>query len=169
MAETTNSIFNKKATEKLRNPDDLDKFVRVTNPSVWVALAACLALLAGLFAWGVFGAVTTSVSCTGTSINGKTMCFVTAEDIAKINIGDDAIVGGEHMKVSAVGSVPLSRGEASKLLVNDYLVDTLMKSDWAYQVSFDGDSSELTQGVPLTTSITVERIAPISLIFGRNE
>jgi hypothetical protein len=55
VAEADNSIFTKKATDKLRSPDDLDEYVRVTNPSVWVVLAACIVLLVGLFAWAVFG------------------------------------------------------------------------------------------------------------------
>ena len=32
MAEQTRTIFNQRAAEKLRSPDDLDKYVRVTNP-----------------------------------------------------------------------------------------------------------------------------------------
>lgn len=70
MADTADSIFNKKATEKLRSPDDLDMYVRVTHPSIWIVLAACATLLIGLFAWGVFGTVTTSVVTTGTSVGG---------------------------------------------------------------------------------------------------
>ena len=39
MADEQNSIFTKKASDKLRSPDDLNEYVRVTNPSVWVVLA----------------------------------------------------------------------------------------------------------------------------------
>ena len=168
MADVERSLFNKKATEKLRSPDDLDKYVRVTNPSVWVTLAACIALLAGLLAWGLLGAVTTSISTTGVSIDGKAMCFLSAEDLAKVDEGDTAIVDGERMRVAEVAAVPLSRNEAREILLNDYLVNTLMQDDWAYRVTFDGDTAKLTQGVPLSVSITVERVTPISLILGRN-
>ena len=168
MADTASSIFNKRATEKLRSPDDLDKFVRVTNPSVWVVLAACVALLAGLLAWGMFGAVTTSVSATGVMVDGEAMCFLAADDAAKVHVRDVAVVGGENMVVAEVAAVPVSRDEAHKVLVNDYLVSSLVKGDWAYQVTFDGDVSELADGVPLSVNITTERIAPISLIFGSN-
>lgn len=168
MTDVERPLFNKKATEKLRSPDDLDKYVRVTNPSVWVTLVACLALLAGLLAWGLFGAVTTSISTTGVSINGEAMCFLSAEDLAKVDAGDAAIIDGEKMKVAEVSAVPLSRSEAQKILLNDYLVNTLMKDDWAYRVTFDGDAAKLTQGVPLSVSITVERITPIRLILGGN-
>ncbi len=166
MADASSSIFNKRATEKLRNPDDLDKYVQVTNPSIWVTLGACIALLAGLLAWGIFGSVTTSVSATGVLVDGKAMCFLTADEAAKVHVGDASYVGGERMKVADVAAVPYSRQEAGKVLASDYLVSTLLKDDWAYQITFDGNVSELTSGVPLTVSITTERIPPIRLVLG---
>lgn len=168
MPEAPRSIFNERASNKLRSPDDLDKYVQVTNPSVWVILAACIALLAGLLAWGVFGAVTTSVSATGVSINGQTMCFLSAADVAQVSVGDVASVDGEHMTVKAIDTVPVSRKEADDLLTSDYLVSELVKGDWAYQVDFEGDTSELASNVPLTVSIETERVAPITLILGGN-
>lgn len=168
MADATRSIFNKTATEKLRSPDDLDKYIRVANPSVWVALAACLALLAGLAVWGVFGAVTTSVSTMGACIDGKVMCFLSAEDVAEVHVGDIANVGGTQMKVEDVAVAPISRDEAKMHLATDFLVSQLVKGDWGYKVTFAGDASELTENVPLAVNITVERIAPINLILGGN-
>ena len=166
MADIGSSIFNKKATEKLRNPDDLDKYVQVTNPGIWVVLAACIALLLGLLAWGMFGSVTTSVSGTGVSIDGRVMCFLEAEDAAKVHAGDTAYVNGQHMEVDEVAVVPLSRDEAGRVLLSDYLVSSLVKGDWAYQVTFKGEASSITSGVPLSVSITTEYIAPIKLIIG---
>ncbi|MBQ9020498.1 MAG: hypothetical protein IJ113_00585 [Eggerthellaceae bacterium] len=168
MPERVSSIFNQKATEKLRSPDDLDKYVRVTNPSVWVVLVACIAMLLALLAWGIFGAVTTSVSTTGTCVDGRAVCFLSAEDMAKVNVGDAALVGGKSMQVSALSAVPLSRDEASPVLKSDYLVSTLFQGDWAYQVDFEGESSELASSVPLSVNITTERVAPLSLILGGN-
>ena len=49
--EKNNSVFTKKATDKLRSPDDLDEYVRVTYPNVWIVLAACAILVIGLFAF----------------------------------------------------------------------------------------------------------------------
>lgn len=167
MADEPGSIFNRKAAEKLRSPDDLDRYVKVTNPSVWAVLAACAALLAGLLAWGVFGAVSTSVSATGVSVDGRAMCFLAADDAAKVHAGDDAYVGGAQMEVGSVAAVPLSRDEAHAELGNDYLTSSLVPGDWAYQVVFDGDAGGLAEGVPLAVSITTERVAPIALILGQ--
>ena len=165
MTDTSSSIFNKKATEKLRSPDDLDKFVRVTNPSIWVVLLAVIALLAGLLAWAFFGTVATSVTSTGAVVDGVPMCFLQADDVTKVAVGDTVNVGGESMKVVGVSSVPVSRNEAGKILKSDYLVSSLVQGDWAYQVVFEGDVAELNEDVPLAINITTERLAPISLIL----
>ena len=165
MADAGSSIFNKKATEKLRSPDDLDKFVRVTNPSVWVILAACIALIVGLLAWGLFGAVTTSVSGKGAVVDGAAVCFLPAEDAAQVDVGDVANVGGEALVVASVSPVPLSSGEANGILHSDYLVSSLVSDDWANLVTFEGDVSDLSENVPLAVHITTDRVPPISLIL----
>ena len=165
MADAGSKIFNQRAVEKLRSPDDLDKYVRLTNPSVWVVLAACVALLAGLLAWGVFGTVVTSVNATGVVLDDKAMCFLSADIAPDVESGDIANVDGQQMKVASVEPLPMSRNEASELLKNDYLVSTLVEGDWAYLVTFEGDTSKLNKGVPIPVNITTDRIAPISLLM----
>ncbi len=159
------SIFSESATEKLRSPDDLEKYVRVTTPSVWVVVSACIALFAGLFAWGLFGTVSTNVSATGAVINGKPLCFLSASDVTSIKEGDGVSFSGVHMQVATIDAVPLSREEAKDVLQSDYLVSSLIAGDWGYRVVFEGDVSTLSSDVPLAVSITTERIAPISLIL----
>ena len=167
MADATSSMFTKKASDKLRSPDDLDEFVRVTNPSVWLVLAACAALLIGLVAWGVLGTAETSVGATGACVKGETICFLPDSKASSIHIGDIANVGGEQMKVAKLSTVPVSRAEAREIVGNDYLASTLVNDDWSYVVHFSGDNAPtFEEGIPLGVTITTERIPPISLVFG---
>ncbi len=169
MADTGSSIFNKSARERLKSPDDLDKYVRVTNPTVWLVLAACLALLVGLLSWGVFGTVSTSISATGTQINGQTLSLVNPGRISQIKEGDPAVVSGTSMAIDTVSSVPISRSEARDLLGSDWLVSSLMEEDWAYVVTFTSEKpTSFAEGTPLPVTITTERIAPISLVLGKD-
>lgn len=167
MADEKSSIFNQHAAEKLRSPDDLDKYVRVTNPSVWVLLIACIALVLGLLAWGIFGTVSTSVNAMGVNSNGTTICFLDAKSATHVEVGDQASIDGQTMTVSDISTVPVSRDEARAMVANDYLASTLMTEDWAYVVTLEPDSSgtDLKSDVPLDVTITTERVAPISLIF----
>ena len=60
MAETKNGngIFREKSLERVSGPEALNDYIRVTTPSVWIALAALVILLAGMLAWSVLGRVT---------------------------------------------------------------------------------------------------------------
>lgn len=166
MAQQTLPIFNKKATEKLRSPDDLEAYIRVTNPSAWAVLAACVTLLVGLFAWGIFGTVSTSVTGMGVVIDGQACCFLSADEVTRLHQGDTALVGGTKMTVAQIARLPLSRAEASEILQSDYLVETLVEGNWATQVTFEGDVATLNEGVPITVNITTERVSPLKLVLG---
>ena len=48
-----------KNEEKTRvgSPEELNDYIRVSSPAVWIALAVVIALLLGALAWAVFGTV----------------------------------------------------------------------------------------------------------------
>ena len=50
-------IFRKKSIERVSSPEKLDDYIKVTTPSVWIILAATVALLVGMIIWGVFGKI----------------------------------------------------------------------------------------------------------------
>jgi len=166
MAEAQTPIFNKKATEKLRSPDDLDKYVRVTNPGAWLIVITCVAFLAGVLIWGMFGSVTPGVECQGAVSGGRALCLLASDDVTKVHVGDSASLGGKQVEVASIGGTPLSREEVRRELGSDFLASTLMDEDWGYVVEFTGDTSGLPENVPLDVTITVERIAPIALVLG---
>lgn len=161
------SIFNKEAQEKLRSPDDLDKYVRVTTPGKWSVIVAFAILLLGILTWATFGTVSTSVAATGVVVDGKALCFLPADEVVRVHVGDSAFMGGEKLKVSKIDKVPSSREEANKVLGSDYLVETLFEGKWATEVTFEGNVSSLDEGVPIEVNVTTERIAPITVIMGK--
>ena len=50
-------IFREKSLERVSSPEQLDDYIKVTTPSVWIILAATIVLLAGMIIWGVFGKI----------------------------------------------------------------------------------------------------------------
>lgn len=52
------SLFRKETIEKIQSPEQLDDYIKVTTPSMWMILTAILVLLAGIFIWAVFGKIT---------------------------------------------------------------------------------------------------------------
>ena len=55
----SNTIFRKKSLDRISSPEQLNDYIRVTNPSVWVVLLALVLLLIGMLSWSILGTVET--------------------------------------------------------------------------------------------------------------
>lgn len=56
--ENKPSIFREKSLQRISSPEEMQDYIRVTRPAVWVILAAVILLLAGMIVWAVCGTVT---------------------------------------------------------------------------------------------------------------
>ena len=50
-------LFRKKSMDRINSPDELNDYIRVTSPSVWLVLLACVVILVGALVWGSIGTV----------------------------------------------------------------------------------------------------------------
>ena len=69
-------LFRQKSMDRVSSPEQLNDYIRVTTPSVWVVLAALIILLLGILAWSVLGTVT-AVAADGTEQVIRPITFVT--------------------------------------------------------------------------------------------
>ncbi|ETP73234.1 hypothetical protein UYO_0700 [Lachnospiraceae bacterium JC7] len=51
-------LFRKKSLENISNPDQINDYIKISSPSVWLILIAILMVLIGSIIWGVFGVIT---------------------------------------------------------------------------------------------------------------
>ena len=65
------SIFRKKALDRISSPDQLTDYLRVTNPGIWAVLITVILLLAGMTAWSMVGTLETTVNVTVTVTDQK--------------------------------------------------------------------------------------------------
>ncbi len=61
MEKNEQTIFRKKTLERISSPEQLTTYLSVTNPGIWVILAAVIFLLAGIFSWSAVGILETKV------------------------------------------------------------------------------------------------------------
>ena len=52
-----NGVFREKSMQRVSSPEELNDYIRVTTPSVWIVLLALVLLLVGILAWCIFGRV----------------------------------------------------------------------------------------------------------------
>ena len=129
------NLFREKSLDKIKSPEQLNDYVRVANPGVWLILCAVVVFLIGFCAWGVFGQIKTTVPAQITVDGGRIICAVD-DDIDKIKAGMKVEADNSH---GVVKSVDIENG----------------------RVEID---ISLSNGV-YEGEIVTENIAPLSFIF----
>ena len=100
-------LFRQKSIEKVSSPEQLDRYIRVANPGVWVILIAVIILLAGVVAWGYFGHLDTTLSTAVVAEEGKGVIYVKEADVSKVAFGMPVRVEGKEYTISDIPREPL--------------------------------------------------------------
>lgn len=67
--------LSSKSMERITSPEQMNDYIRVSNPSVWMILAAVIVLLIGVCVWGAFGHLDTVVQTGGICEDGRLTVF----------------------------------------------------------------------------------------------
>lgn len=97
-------LFRKKVMDRLSSPEQLNEYLRVTNPSIWVALAAVVLLFIGAIIWSSVTYINSYV--TGTAeVHGGTMVVSFDDDQYAQNVqaGLKVTVGDTESTIVSVG------------------------------------------------------------------
>ena len=70
------SVFRQKSMERITSPEQMNDYIRVSNPSVWMLLAAVIVLLIGVCVWGAFGHLDTVVQTGGVCEDGRLSVYL---------------------------------------------------------------------------------------------
>ena len=129
-------IFRKKSLDKIKSPENLNDYLRVSNPGVWLLLAAVIALLIGAVIWGVYGHIDTTVTAQVTVEDAAAVCTPGKADAERVH-------PGMKVRVGAIDGV-----------VGDALPDG----------GFSLELGETLPDGSYTAEITVESISPMSFV-----
>ncbi|MBR0399243.1 MAG: hypothetical protein IJH95_00285 [Mogibacterium sp.] len=99
-----NQIFRKKTTDRLSSPEQLNDYMRVTSPGIWIVMIAVILLIAGLFMWSAVTSVDTYISGTGIADDGEiTVSFKDRNTAQYVESGMRLSVGDKTTYVEYVG------------------------------------------------------------------
>ena len=107
MAESNQSLFRKKTLDRISSPEQLTDYLKVTNPGIWLVLAAVILLLAGLIVWASVGTIETAVDAK-VIVNGHTAMVVT-NDSGTLSSGMPLRVCSEEYKIAQAEEDPYGR------------------------------------------------------------
>ena len=96
-------IFRKKSLDKVKSPENLDDYIKVSSPGVWLLLVSVIALLAGACVWGAFGHIDSTVPATVCVESGEAVCYIAEEDIASVQVGATVRFAGQEAFIRTIG------------------------------------------------------------------
>lgn len=155
-------IFRKKSLERISSPEQLTDYIRVSNPSVWIVLAAVVVLLAGALIWSVFGVLPETMTVNGFVQNNEGVFYVDQQRSETLKAGMQVQLGDSTGTVAEVAQVPISSAELKAKYNNDSLSASLMAGDWNYPVTVK--ELKVADGLYEMT-VTVKSNKPISFLL----
>ncbi len=181
----TEEVFRRSTMNRVASSDELDRYIKVTNPSAWVVLIAALLLVGGITVWSFLAVIPVTMDTVGlTSVeynpgNPTVVCVVDKTTASRIReTGMKAYIDGVEAKSATLDETPVSAAEVQRLLDSDYLAQSIKLDDWNYRITiepggdlnytdftietFGGDQAHL---VPV--SIVTSETQPIRILLGQ--
>jgi hypothetical protein len=164
-----NQIFRKASLESIASPEQLNEYIKVSTPSIWIVLVSLFVLLAAVFAWGYLGSLPTTINAPGVVLDGQIICYLHPEDALEVKAGQTAIIySREDLKlngeVAAVGDLPLSATEIAAELNSDYLAQRLIDDSFAVKITILLADPALADHALLDVRIITDSVKPIDFL-----
>ena len=94
--------YRQKSIDRISSPDQLQDYMRVTNPGVWMVLAAVIVLLAGIFVVTVFGRLESTYTARAKIQDGKAVLLIEGEAADEVDEGMTLRIKNEQAKIEDV-------------------------------------------------------------------
>ena len=97
-------LFREKSIERISSPEQLNDYLHVTNPGIWILLLCVIVLLAGVFIWASQASIESFITSTGKVESGVlTVKLANVPSDIKIETGMVMTVGDKQTSVTFVG------------------------------------------------------------------
>lgn len=153
-------LFREKSLKRISSPEELNDYLKVTTPGVWVLLGSVIILLVGALVWSVFGTMNTEINTVAiNTIGNEIRIYIKESNISEVEVGQTVKINDTEYTIDRIEKDPISIGSEFP----DYVlhVGNLQIGEWVYRAIIDAD---IEPGV-YDARIVVESIKPLSLIF----
>ena len=98
------TLFRRESVDNIQSPEQLNDYMRVTNPTVWIVLIAVILLLAGMLIWSSFATINSIAGGTALVEDG-TMVVVFSDSQVASNVQEGMTVraGDSEAVVTSIG------------------------------------------------------------------
>lgn len=155
------TVFRDKSIKRISSPDQLNDYVRLTNPGVWFVVGAIMIILVGACLFGALGHIDSSVPSVCISDGTDTVCLVKREYGDRFADDMHMQLNGTEYSVSLRDAKPVAIDadfDSYALFVGD-----MDLGEWVYEIDVDG---QIPEGI-FEARLVTERLSPLSFIFGK--
>ena len=163
MAETTEkktSLFREKNLERLESPEQLNDYLRVTSPGVWLVLATVIVLLVGVCIWGFLGRIEATTQAAVVTDGGESICLVPASAVEGVLKNRTVKINGEPREL--VPDVLEPEVVTENMNVYIMLTGKLSVGDIVYPIAL---AEPLAADGIVEGQLVTETLSPVSLFF----
>ncbi|MGN0649304.1 MAG: hypothetical protein ACI4KM_02625 [Oscillospiraceae bacterium] len=143
---------------KVTSPEQLNDYVKVSNPGVWMILSGVVILLIAFFIWGFVGNLDSTFSCGAICSGGKLSCYISDSKASELSNVQYVMVDGKEYSVTSVSAEPVSAGALTEYVRHMSGVEA---NDWVYVVTAQAN---LPDGVHESV-ICTESVNPIAFLM----
>lgn len=160
-------LFREKAVKKASSPEQLNEYIRVTNPGIWVILVAIIILLVGVCVWGALGRLETTIDAVAICDGSTALCYLAESDgISSVEIGQEVKIGDSVYCIGTVSAEAVQVKDCAVLAGSErakYL-GGLSDTDWVYEITLEPSDTSVAAGT-YSAKIVTESVSPMSFIF----
>ena len=130
--------FKDEKANKITSPEQVNDYIKTSNPAAWLIILSAVFLLASIFVWAIFGTLDVTVKAGGVATKDGIVCYLPeSEDVA---VGDKVKAGGVWGEVVSVSEKPVSKTQIKESLdVDEYTLYCLDLNEWNYIKGWSGD------------------------------
>ena len=188
-------LFRKKNLDRISSPEQLNDYIKVSNPSVWFIIGALVTMVIAFSIWSFSGTITAEVSGAGVfqgdagSSIDSVVCYVDANQAHKISEGKsvriydkskpmEAYITGTVQKISQAA---IKQEDLVQAYSSEYIADSILEAEYGIGVlikvnknsngEYDwangekGDDAFIKPDGLCKVDIITESMAPIEFLF----
>lgn len=136
------SLFRKESLDKISAPDQLNEYIKIIRPGIWMILASIIIILVGACIWGCVGHMDTKVQTAAVVRDHQAVCYVPEQEIRSVSEGMPVEIGETKTKIVKISEEPLEVTGA----FGDYAIHlgNYSVGDWVYEAYAETDLKDGT-------------------------
>ncbi len=156
----TNEIFRQKSLNRISSPEELDGYLKVVNPGIWIVLGTIIVLLMGFIVVCTVGTVEDKDNVVAFVSNNEVTVYLNDQQTDKLTEDSVLRIEGNEQSITKSEGVPMCIDDK----FDEYKIYYVkaQKGDWVTE--YKGSCNNLKDGM-YDATVLYESFKPVNLLF----